>query len=128
MKRFLLVMAVAVVAGAMYDAASPASEQSRGPTARQFTALKKQVTKMSRILKTVKQQAQYARDYVHECLASPEAGAMPVKEFGDAITHTQGYQYYDGTKTYYTTALDLDTSSSTAAPFLQKVSPGCVNR
>ena len=40
MKRFLMLVGVAVVAAAMYVAASPASQQSRGPTLKQFNALK----------------------------------------------------------------------------------------
>lgn len=127
MKRFLMLLAIGVVASAMYVAASPASQQSRGPTARQFRALKKQVAKLSKTLKTVKSQAQYARDYVHDCLRSTNAGAMPVSEFGDALNHTHGYQYFDGTKTSYTTALDIDTSSTPGA-YLQKVYRGCANR
>jgi hypothetical protein len=129
MNRFLMLVAVAVIASAMYVAASPAGQQSRGPTAKQYRAMKKQVAKMSKILKTVKRQAQYARDYVHDCLRSTEAGAVAVGEFGDAVTHTYGYQYFDGTNTHYTTALDIDTNpSSTTAFNLQKVSMGCANR
>ena len=85
MNRFLMLVAVAMIASAMYVAASPAGQQSRGPTAKQYRAMKKQVAKMSRILKTVKRQAQYARDYVHDCLRSTEAGAVAVSEFGDAV-------------------------------------------
>ena len=43
MKRFLMFVGVAVVAAAMYVAASPASQQASGPTAKQFKALKAQV-------------------------------------------------------------------------------------
>lgn len=129
MKRFLMLVAVALVASAMYVAASPASQQSRGPTAKQYRALKRQVAKMNKILKTVKRQAQYARDYVHDCLRSTEAGAVAVSEFGDAVTHKYGYPYFDGTTTHYTTALDIDPNpSSTTAMYLQKVSLGCANR
>ena len=127
MKRFLMLVAVAVVASAMYVAASPASQQSRGPTARQFAALKRQVAHMSKTLAIVKRQAQYARDYVHDCLRSTNAGALPVAEFGDAINHTYGYQYFNGTSNAYTTALDIDTSS-TPGTYLQKVYRGCANR
>lgn len=128
MKRFLMLVAVAVVAGAMYVAASPASQQSRGPTARQFSALQHRVAKMSKILKTVKGQAQYARDYVHDCLRNTaQAGAMPVSEFGDAVNHARGYQYFDGTTTHWTTALDID-SSDTPGAYLQKVARSCANR
>ena len=128
MKRFLMLVAVAVIASAMYVAASPAGQQSR-PTAKQYRAMKRQVAKMSRILKTVKRQAQYARDYVHDCLRSTEAGAVAVSEFGDAVTHKYGYSYFDGTSTHYTTALDIDPNpSSTTTLYLQKVSLGCANR
>ena len=44
MNRFLMLVGVAVVAAAMYVAASPASQQSKGPTEKQFLALKKTVT------------------------------------------------------------------------------------
>jgi hypothetical protein len=43
MKRLLMLVSVAVVAGTMYVAASSASQQATGPTAKQFNALKKQV-------------------------------------------------------------------------------------
>ena len=124
MRRFLMLLAVAVVAGAMYVAASPASQQSTGPTAKQFSALKRQVKIMSRVLKTVKTQAGRADAYIRLCLTSPTAGAMPVSEFGDAVNHTKGYSYFDGTRTYYTSALDIDTSATPGA-YLQKVKRGC---
>lgn len=127
MKRFFMLVAVAVVASAMYVAVSPASPQSTATTARQLASLQKKVAKMSKVLKTVQRQAQYARDYVHDCLRSTNAGAMPVSEFGDAVNHTHGYQYFDGTSTSYTTALDIDTGSTPGA-FLQKVYRGCANR
>ena len=128
MKRFLMLVAVAVVASAMYVAVSPASQQSTGPTARQFAALKARVAKMNKILKTAKAQAQYARDYVHDCLKAPTtAGAIGVTEFGDGINHTFGYQYKDGTGTSYTTALDVDTSA-TPGMYLQRVYRGCASK
>ena len=54
MKRFLMLVAVATVAGAMYVAAAPGSQQSRGPTARKFAALKRQVGGLTKTLKQVK--------------------------------------------------------------------------
>jgi hypothetical protein len=45
MKRFLMLVGVAVVAAAMYVAASPASQQAKAPTEKQFLALKKQVAR-----------------------------------------------------------------------------------
>lgn len=127
MKRFLMLLAVAAVAGAMYVAASPASQQSRGPTAKQFNALKRQVKIMSRVLNTVKGQAGHADRYVRNCLTRTDAGALPVAEFGDAVTHTYGYQYFDGTSTTHTTALDIDTSA-TPGTYLQKVYRGCASK
>lgn len=127
MKRFLMLVAVAVVASAMYVAASPASQQSSGPTAKQFRALQVRVAKMSKVLKTVKGQAQYARDYVHNCLRTAQSGALPVSEFGDAVNHTHGYQYYDGTTTHWTTALDVDTSDNPGS-YLQRVARSCAIR
>lgn len=43
MKRFLMLMAVAVVAAAFYVTAAPGGLRQAGPTARQFAALQKQV-------------------------------------------------------------------------------------
>ena len=54
MKRFLMLVGVAVVAAAMYVAASPASQQSKGPTEKQFLALKKTVTAQGKTLKMLK--------------------------------------------------------------------------
>ena len=54
MKRFLMLVGVAVVAAAMYVAASPAIQQSKGPTAKQFKALKAQVASLSKTVKAVK--------------------------------------------------------------------------
>ena len=64
MNRFLILVGVAVVAAAMYVAASPASQQSKGPTAKQFVALKKTVTAQG---KTIKQLTKF--DYAI-CLAA----------------------------------------------------------
>ena len=56
MKRFLLVLALVAVAGATYVATAPGS-QTAGPTAKQFKALKKQVAKLQKDEKQVKQLA-----------------------------------------------------------------------
>ena len=48
-----MLVGVAVVAGAMYVAASPASRQAAAPSARQFAALKKQVAGLSKTLKAL---------------------------------------------------------------------------
>jgi outer membrane murein-binding lipoprotein Lpp len=123
MKRFLMLVAVAAVAGAMYVAASPASQQSRGPTAKQFNALKKQVATLSKSLKATKTEANAIGGFITTCLAS----ALPVSEFGDAQGGTFGYWYTDTgtTGNVYTSALDTD-GSSTPGGFLQIVDPSCV--
>jgi outer membrane murein-binding lipoprotein Lpp len=71
MKRFLMLVGVAVVAAAMYVAASPASQQSSGPTAKQFKALKAQVAALSKKVKTTQNElAGLAVAYVHCSLPS----------------------------------------------------------
>jgi hypothetical protein len=125
MKRFLMLVGVAAVAATMYVAASPASQQSRGPTARQFNALKKEVATLSKNLKATKTEADAVVSFIVGCLTSTNAGALPVSEFGDS-QGTFGYWYTDnGTDYFNTTALDIDTSS-TPGGFLQLVDPSCV--
>jgi hypothetical protein len=124
MKRFSMLVAVAVVAAAMYVAASPASHQSSGPTARQFKALKKQVATLTKTLKTVKSEADTSYD-ISVCIAGPGAGIVPVNQFGDTST---GFVF--GTANSTTgqtarTALDLDPSNTPGA-LLIAVDPACV--
>ena len=57
MRRFLMLVGVAVVAGVMYVAAAPGSRQATGPTAKQFAALKKQVAKLQKQVKAVDKEA-----------------------------------------------------------------------
>ncbi len=57
MRRFLMLVGVAAVAGAMYVAAAPGGRQATGPTARQFAALKKQVAKLQKQVKAVDKEA-----------------------------------------------------------------------
>jgi outer membrane murein-binding lipoprotein Lpp len=98
MKRFLMLVAVAAVAGAMYVAASPASQQSSGPTAKQFKALKAQVAALSKKLKTTENNLDsLAVAYVHCSLPS---------EIGVA-------QFTVGVAPQHTTALDLAASGQT---------------
>jgi hypothetical protein len=124
MKHFLMLVAVAVVASVMYVAAAPASQQSSRSTARQISSMKRQVKILNRVVNSVKHQAMHADNYVRNCLTGTEGGTVPVTEFGDALTHGYGYQYFDGTSTRYTSALDIDTTSDPGA-YLQKVSRGC---
>ena len=108
MKRFLLLAGVAVVAAAMYVAASPASQQARGPTAKQFNALKKEADAEAGVL---------------TCLVAGNSGLLPVNQFGTATT---GFLF--GTTTAATSvrsALDLDKSATPGA-LLVAVDPACV--
>ena len=97
MKRFLMLVGVAVVAAAMYVAASPASQQA-GPTAKQFAALKKQVAALSKKVKSTQTDVDtLAFAYVHCSLPS---------EIGVA-------QFTVGTGVH-TTALDLESLNPTS--------------
>src|SRR3954471_23110777 len=97
MKRFLMLVAVAAIAGAMYVAASPASQQSRGPTLKQFNALKKQVATLSKEVKTVvKPEADAAVEIIGACYLKDNGNGtagflvMPVSQRG---TNTGGYLF-----------------------------------
>jgi hypothetical protein len=128
MKRFMTLVGVAVVAAAMYVAAASGSQQSRGPTAKQFAALKKEVGGLKKQLKQVKAIAIDADSFIAQCLI--QGGAAPVSQFGDFNNNpspTFGYVFSaDGTTNYsFRTALDLDTSASPQG-YLQGVDPSCI--
>jgi hypothetical protein len=109
MKRFLMLVGVAVVAAAMYVAASPASQQhSTGVSLKQFNALKKQVAALAKKQKVTNQ---HVNDllvvYVH-CSLHSELGIDRVGDPGG----TFGYSYSpDGVNSSFTTGLDLATGS-----------------
>jgi maltose-binding protein MalE len=121
MKRFLMLVGVAVVAGAMYVAASPASQQAKSPTAKQFNALKKQVATLSKTETSVKKLATAEAALLTACMKI----AVPVNQFGDpdgtGSGTKQGYHYGKGadpTATnadIYTTGLDVSSTSDTGA-------------
>lgn len=126
MKRFLMLVGVAVVAAAMYVAASPASQQASGPTTAQFNALKKQVATLSKKLKATKLRADASYNFIGGCLVTSNAGVWGVSEFGDGNAGTFGYWYTDdGTNYSNVTALDFD-GSTTPQTYLQAVDPQCV--
>ena len=122
MKRFLMLVGVAVVAAAMYVAASPASQRSAGPTAKQFKALKAQVASLSKKLKATKSESDAAVAFIGGCLVSSNAGVVGVSQFGDTTT---GFLFGNATTSAPRTALDGDTSATPGA-FLQAVDPACV--
>ena len=126
MKRFLILVGVAVVAAAMYVAASPASQQSSGPTLRQFNALKKQVATLSKKLKAVKSEADASVTIIGACYLKDNGNGtvgfldMPVSQLGNS---SAGYLFGTSGANAPTTALDEVTSSPQA--YLQEVDPQC---
>jgi len=135
MKRFLMLVGVAVVAAAMYVAAGSASQQSKAPSAKQFAALKKQVATLTKTLKTVKAEAADADGFVQSCLVSANAFVVPINQFGDPagkLGTAQGYVYGtsgDPTMTSsdtYTTALDVDGSPTPGAEIMS-IDPSCIS-
>jgi outer membrane murein-binding lipoprotein Lpp len=131
MKRFSMLVGVAVVAAAMYVAAGTASQQSKGPTAKQFKALKAQVASLSKKLKSTRSEADAAVGFIGQCLVSTNSGVLPINEFGDPAG-AFGYEFdNDGAgvgAVAYTTALDVDTSTTTpfSGVYIQGVDPTCV--
>lgn len=126
MKRLLMFVGVAVVAAAMYVAASPASQRSSGPTEKQFLALKKTVTSLNKKLKTAKAEADFDTAYIG-CLVSVSNGsisvlALPVSQFG---TSSSGFLFGDSTTSTPRTALDVNTTSPTDV--LQEFDPSCLS-
>jgi len=116
MKRFLMLVGVAVVAAAMYVAAAPGSQQAKGPSAKQFSALKKQVASLSKTVKSVKTVAAAEAKLLTDCVQI----AVPVDQFGDGQNQTEGYDYIQGpvktpTTEFLTTALDVADTTDTGA-------------
>jgi hypothetical protein len=137
-KRFLVVLAAAAVAGVIYVAAAPGG-QTATPTAKQFAALKKQVSLLSKKVKAqgaaisalktaekgVKTEADDAVGFITNCLIAGQA--LPINQFGDA-NGTFGYAYTAtaGAQPTSRTALDVDTAATPGA-FLQGVAPSCIS-
>ena len=127
MKRFLMLVGVAAVAASMYVAASPASQQSTGPTAKQFNALKKQVATLNKKLKLVKSEADAAVTLIGDCYLvingnSVGFATLPVTQFG-----VSGPGFLFGTDSGSATprtALDVNTGSTPDA-YLQAINPSC---
>ena len=90
MKRFLMLVGVAAVAAAMYVAASPASQQSKFATEKQFLALQKKVTSQGKTIKQLKQLAVLEGTFIVDCAKI----AVPIDQFGDgSAAPTEGYDY-----------------------------------
>jgi hypothetical protein len=112
MKRFLLVLAFVAVAGATYVAMASGS-QTAGPTARQFAALKRQVAKLQKDDKLLKQVVGVDALLIYDCMAI----AVPVGRFGDtANSPTYGYTYTpNGGVPGFKPALDLTSNDDPTA-------------
>jgi hypothetical protein len=94
MKRFLMLVGVAAVAAAMYVAASPASQQSKFATEKQFLALQKKVTSQGKTIKQLKQLA-VLEEWISR--ADRVKLAVPIDQFGDGSTaHDRGLQLLAG--------------------------------
>jgi|SRR5579862_370464 len=107
MKRFVTVLAAVALGAAIYVATAPGS-QTAGPTAAQFKALQKQVTKLQKDEGQVKQLAIAEAFLLNDCMAA----SVPIGQYGDGSDgSTTGYTYTDPTinsgTPFYTTALDV---------------------
>jgi len=126
MKRFLILVGVAVVAAAMYVAAGSAS-QTGGVSPAKFNALEKKVAALSKTLKTVKVEAMDADQFLRSCMLPPSnGGVLPINEYGDPAG-TFGYKYTDnGVDVINTTAIDADPAPSNTTAWIQVVDSACV--
>jgi len=134
MKRLLMLVGVAAVAGAMYVAAAPGSSQSAAPpTARQFATLKRQVASLSKSLKAlkkdeaqVKKAAAAAVGFIGACFfdGNGQLENLPVNQFG---TTSSGFLFGTDLPSGAAprSALDVDASGSPLA-FLQEITPACL--
>jgi hypothetical protein len=131
MTRFLTILAVAAVAGAMYVAAAPGGLRSTGPTAKQFKLLTRTVTKLQKQVTTLKKEADatfavLALCVIHEPVGVDQVGAStggylfgPPQTTGTAVTATA------------ITALDLAPSTEASPQHrvfeLNTSQPACVS-
>lgn len=93
MRQFLMLVGVAAVAAAMYVAAASGSAQSKGPTAKQFSALKKQVATLSKNLKSVKAEADAVATIVGSCYLNPNGSGFEVLPVSDEGSVSDGYLF-----------------------------------
>ena len=129
MTRFLALLAVAAVAGAMYVAAAPGGLQSAGPTQAQFKALKARVANLQTLVGRVKKESDVEAVVLTQCLMHH---VQAVDDYGDGANGTSGYSYTDPQQNsgqpFLTTALDLAPSSETSSQFyFLRVNPTCAS-
>jgi hypothetical protein len=123
-----MVLAVAVLAGAVYVAASPGAQQA-GPTAKQFKALEKKVAKLQKQVSTADKTANLALGFTLTCVAHQPLGVDSVG------TTTEGYLFgAPGTppvSASATSALSLAAATETTPQYrvfvLNTANSGCVS-
>jgi hypothetical protein len=126
MKRFLFALALVAVAGATYVATAPGS-QTAGPTAKQFKALKKQVTKLQKDEKLVKSLALDEAFLLIDCMSH----SVPIGQFGEGagFGSTYGYTWTDpadnGGVPWLETALDVTASDDPYALWITGGGSAC---
>lgn len=130
MKRFLAVLALVVVAGAVYVAASPGAQQA-GPTAKQFNALKKTVTKLQKQVKTAESNANTALGFVLECVAKNPVAVDSVGSSTDGYLFGAPQTAGTANAESATTALNLAATTETSPQYRMYVvnasDTDCVN-
>src|SRR5947209_14272435 len=111
MSRFLITLAAVVVAGAMYVAAAPGSQQA-GPTAGQFKALKKEVAKLQKQVNNANDNVMALAFVMGHCMLSATLGVAQKGDPSNAPTY--GYAFTpNGGSPGLTTALDLSNTPTT---------------
>jgi len=83
MTRFSMLLAVAAVAGAMYVAAAPGGLRSSAPTAKQFKALTKKVTKLQAQVTSLQKEANSALGVLALCIMHQPVGVDAVGSSSD---------------------------------------------
>lgn len=114
MTRFLTLLAVAAIAGAMYVAAAPGGLRSSGPTAKQFKALTAKVTRLQKQVTNLKKEADATLGIEALCILHQPVG---VDQLG---TSSSGYLFgppqtaASAVSAVATSALDLAPSTETS--------------
>lgn len=115
MKRFLAVLAILAIGSVVYVATAPAGQKAAGPTAAQFAALKKQVTKLQKQVKSAQSDTDALAGFVLACMAHQP---VAIDRVGSS---TSGYLFgAPGTppaSATATTALDLAPSTEAAPQY-----------
>ena len=127
MTRFVMLLAAAAVAGAMYVAAAPGGLTRSGPTTAQFKALSKKVTTLQKQLAQVKKLSNDEAVVIAGCLAYTTA---PISRYGAVTNGSPGYVYGVPTNTSTfgsTTALDISKTGDTPLFEALGVNPECAS-